>query len=132
MNNCTSIYTNGIPWGDICSNAIGCAMNAQWQLILTAAFGGLVLFVFNMVEHAKRPPEHKWSLRLYCVAFILQMLGLPFLGGTITAIYLANGDKLSCLLAFQVGLTSPWIIQGMISSAMARAAKHEIPLPKGA
>lgn len=45
------------------------------------------------------------------------LLVLPSLGTIVLLIYLANGDKISSVLAFQVGLTSPAIVQSMIIAA---------------
>lgn len=101
-------------------------LQAHPMLILTACFGGLVLFGLKAIEHFNRAPENKLSNGRYAIWLLFLFLVLPSLGGAVIIIYLANGDKISPVLAFQVGLTSPAIVQSMITAAANNLSKQPI------
>jgi hypothetical protein len=92
-------------------------LQAHSMLFFIASFGGLVLFGLKASEHFNRAPENKLSWGRYMIWFIFLLAVLPSLGTGVLLIYLANGDKISPVLAFQVGLTSPAIVQSMIIAA---------------
>lgn len=95
--------------------------------ILIAISGGLVLFAMKVTEHFNRPQQEKLSIPRYAAFFIWIFLGLPVLGGLMTSIYILNGDQISPILAFQVGLTSPAIVQSLIIAAANNTAKQLQP-----
>jgi hypothetical protein len=87
-------------------------------LIVIASFGGLVLFGLKMAEHFNRPLGRKLSRGRYAIFFVFLLLTLPAIGAAIVTIYVINGDKISPVLAFQIGLTSPAIVQSLIIAAV--------------
>ena len=101
-------------------------MAANGPLLSIACFGGVVLFALKMVEHFNRPEQNKLTARRYATAFVFLFLALPILGGAVVAIYLANGDKISPVLAFQVGLTSPAIVQSLIIAAANNLSRQGV------
>lgn len=88
------------------------------MLLCVAGFDGMVLFGLKMVEHFNRKREEKLSRSRYIIYLIFLFLTLPLLGCTVVAIYIINGDKISPVLAFQIGLTSPAIVQSLIIAAV--------------
>ncbi len=77
----------------------------------------MVLFGLKMVEHFNRKREQKLSRSRYIIYMVFLLLTLPLLGSAVVAIYIFNGDKISPVLAFQIGLTSPAIVQSLIIAA---------------
>lgn len=97
------------------------------HLICIALFGSLVLFGLKFTEHFVRAEQDKLPLQRYVVFFIGLLVGLPILGVGVTSVYILNGDKLSPILALQVGLTSPAIVQSLIIAAANNLAKTTAP-----
>lgn len=97
------------------------------HLIVISIFGGIVLFGLKFTEHFMRSEQDKMPIQRYIIFFIGLLIALPFLGAGVTAIYLMNGDKLSPILALQVGLTSPAILQSLIIAAANSLAKNSAP-----
>lgn len=97
------------------------------SIFYIACFGGLVLFALKATEHFNRPIENKHSPGRYAIYVLFLFLTLPVLGGAVVVIYLANGDKISPVLAFQVGLTSPAIVQSLIIAAANNMSKQSMP-----
>jgi len=120
------------------SNAVGTflATNDRWIsllienqfLIFISLLGGIVLFGFKLVEHFNRKPGDKMGHASYAGVFIFLLVTLPSLGALMTSIYIANGDKISPLLAFQVGLTSPAIAQSFMIVAANNIANKPEPV----
>ncbi len=96
------------------------------HLLCIAFFGGLVLFGLKLAEHWNRPNEDKMSLKPYILFHGFLFLTLPILGSAVTAIYIVNGDKISSILSFQIGLTSPAIVQSMVIAAADSARQKPI------
>lgn len=99
------------------------ALLAQWHLLLIAAIGGFILFAFSVAEHFNKSDEDKLGLIRYFGWFLFLFIGLPFLGVVMVGVYVLNGDKLSAILAFQVGLTSPAIVKALMSATANKMAK---------
>jgi len=97
------------------------------HLIVIAVFGGFVLFGLKFAEHFCRRDEDKLPIQRYIVFFIGLLVALPVLGGCVTCVYLMNGDRLSPILALQVGLTSPAILQSLIIAAADTIARNAAP-----
>jgi hypothetical protein len=97
------------------------------DLIVISLFGGLVLFGIKIAEHFMRPDQEKLSLFKYIGFTLFLFFVLPILGAGVTSIYLLNGDKISSILAFQIGLTSPAIVQSLIIAAANNLTKHSTP-----
>jgi len=97
------------------------------HLLLIAIFGGIVLFGLKFTEHFMRSEQDKMPFGRYLVFFFGLLITLPLLGAGVTAIYLLNGDRLSPILALQVGLTSPAIVQSLIIAAANSIAKSAAP-----
>lgn len=97
------------------------------SLLFIACFGGVVLFALKAAEHFNRPLANKLSSGRYAIYALFLFITLPALGGAVVVIYLANGDKISPLLAFQVGLTSPAIVQSLIIAAANNMSKEPLP-----
>lgn len=75
--------------------------------------GGLVLSFYNLIEGAKLPDEEKPTFDIfYWITFIFW----PLLGLLFVHAYILSGIKIDGLIALQVGLTSPLILKGLISS----------------
>lgn len=98
------------------------ALTGQLHLVIVAAIGGVILFAFNLVEHFNRAKEDKLGFARYMAFFVFLFIGLPALGIVMVGVYLLNGDQLSPLLAFQVGLTSPAIVQSFLVAAANKLA----------
>ncbi len=102
------------------------------DLVGIAAFGGAVLFFFKLAEYIHRAPEDQMSILKASIVYFGLFLGLPILGAGMSTIYLVNGSKMGGMLAFQVGLTSPAIVQGVFSLAANKAVKRRVKTPRGA
>ncbi|EJH8725751.1 hypothetical protein ACJX0I_05460 [Enterobacter hormaechei subsp. xiangfangensis] len=102
-------------------------LDSHAATIIVAFFGGLVLFCMKMAQHFSREEKDKLPLARYIWFAISLMITLPLLGAGMTCIYLLNGDKISTLLAFQIGLTSPAIVQSLIIAAANDLAKKASP-----
>jgi hypothetical protein len=100
------------------------ALRPNFHLIVISIFGGLVLFGLKFTEHFMRPEQDKLQVQKYVIFLVGLFLALPFLGAGVRAIYLMNGDKLSPILALQVGLTSPAIVQSLVIAAANSNAKN--------
>jgi lipid-A-disaccharide synthase-like uncharacterized protein len=100
---------------------------ANAHLIAISVFGGYVLFGLKMAEHFMRSAPDKMPLARYVACFTALFVVLPVLGGSMTAIYLMNGDRLSPILALQVGLTSPAIVQSLIIAAAHSMSRSTAP-----
>jgi len=107
-------------------------INQNWHLIFISAFGGFILFIFKVSEHFQKPPEEKLTFFQYIFWVIAIFLLFPILGCGMVTIYLANGDKIGALLSFQVGLTSPAIVQNLMVSAANQRLKRPMILPDDA
>jgi len=92
-------------------------IHQHWPLVVFAALGGGVLVGVKLVEHFRLAPEQKMPIARYCVFALFIILFLPLLGGVVATVYIANGDQISPMLAFQVGLTSPAIVQSLMVAA---------------
>lgn len=103
------------------------ALQPNFHLIVISIFGGIVLFGLKFVEHFMRTEQDKMPIRRYIIFFVGLLITLPLLGAGVTAIYLMNGDKLSPILALQVGLTSPAIVQSLVIAAANSIAKNSAP-----
>jgi hypothetical protein len=102
------------------------------HLVWVSCFGGIVLFGLKVTEYVIRAPEDKSTpLRAFFVHTLL-LICLPVLGAGVSIIYILNGDKMGAVLAFQVGLTSPAIVQSMIIAAANRAASDPVKIKEGA
>lgn len=108
--------------------AIMDVLSSHPDIIMIAFFGGLVLFGVKVSQHFMRSEQDKLSLGRYIGFLISLLLALPFLGAGVTCIYILNGDKISTLLAFQIGLTSPAIVQKLVSAAANNMAQHTTPV----
>lgn len=104
-------------------------LQSNIHLLTISILGGLVLFGLKLAEHFKRDPVDKMSKGRYTVYAIALFFFLPLLALIVTSVYLINGDKISPVLAFQVGLTSPAIAQGMIIAAANTMAKKPADVP---
>lgn len=106
------------------------ALPANAHLIAISVFGGYVLFGLKLAEHFMRAAADKMPMRRYVACFTALFVVLPVLGGSMTAIYLMNGDRLSPILALQVGLTSPAIVQSLIIAAAHSMSKTAAPVAR--
>lgn len=98
------------------------------HLLVIACLGGLILFGLQCAEHYNRPEPDKLHFWKYIRIYVLLLVVLPGLGVIVMSVYLLNGDKISPVLALQIGLTSPAIVQSMIIAAanqMATSARRE-------
>lgn len=96
------------------------------HLIFISFIGGWILWGYKLKLYFDRPVEDRMTS---CRAFFLYFglfLWLPALGGFVSWIYIVNGDKMSALLALQVGLTSPAILHGFISVGANASAANPI------
>lgn len=107
------------------------ALLSQWHLITIAGIGGIILFAFSVVEHFNRSIEDKLSTLRYVVWFLFLLFGLPFLGILMESVYILNGDKLSAMLSFQVGLTSPAIVKALMSETANQLKNSSVTTESG-
>lgn len=107
------------------------ALIDQLHLIIIAGIGGVILFAFSLVEHFNRAEDDKLGFARYMAFFIFLFIGLPALGVIMVGVYLLNGDQLSPLLAFQVGLTSPAIVQSFLVVAADKLAQKGVSASAG-
>ncbi|MBC6401709.1 MAG: hypothetical protein GDA42_11455 [Ekhidna sp.] len=75
--------------------------------------GGLVLNIYNLIESTKLPDVEEPSLDTF---YWLTFFFWPLLGLLFVHVYLLSGMDIDGLIALQVGLTSPLILKGLISS----------------
>lgn len=101
----------------------------NYDLLVVAFIGGFVLFGLKMAAHFMKDPADKMSKLRYAIYLIFLLVCLPLLALIMTSVYIANGDQISPLLAFQVGLTSPAIAQSMIVVAANNMAKSHSNIP---
>jgi cytochrome c oxidase assembly factor CtaG len=100
-------------------------LSSNIHLIIISIFGGLVLFGLKVTEHFMRAEQDKLPIMKYVIFFLGLLIFLPILGAGVTSVYIINGDKLSSILALQVGLTSPAIVQSLIIAAANGMAKRK-------
>lgn len=113
------------------SEAIGLfpdVISSNITLIVVSIFGGLVLSALKISAHFMRDEKDKYPFFRYLAFFLFLIIGLPILGAGMTCVYLMNGDKISPLLALQIGLTSPAIAQSLIIAAANNLAKNTAPV----
>jgi hypothetical protein len=96
---------------------------SQSHLLITGAFGGLILCGTKVAAHFNKLSEDKLSAVRYSGWLLFILIVLPFLGLALVGVYILNGDKLSAVLALQVGLTSPAIITSLMSVTANGMAK---------
>jgi polyferredoxin len=99
--------------------------------ILIAMCGGFILFCIKCGEHFNRKESDKMPISKYLLFLIGIFLFLPISGATVAAVYIMNGDQLSSVLAFQVGLTSPAIIQSFMATAANKMAQNNQEIESG-
>ncbi len=104
---------------------------SQALLLVVALFGGLVLFFLKIAQHFNRRKADKLPPWRYAGYVLFLFVTLPVLGVGVTGIYLANGDRISTILAFQVGLTSPAIVQSLIIAAANNLSRDAVPTVPG-
>ncbi|HDU3764787.1 TPA: hypothetical protein QIZ58_001923 [Klebsiella aerogenes] len=104
------------------------SISAHYDLILVSIIGGLVLSGIKIAEHFLRKETDKLKPIKYFGFFIFFVVVLPILGGIVASVYLMNGDKISPILAFQIGLTSPAIVQSLIIAVANNMAKNATPI----
>lgn len=96
------------------------------HLLFIAFFGGLVLWGLKISEHFMKSEQDKLPIVKYIFFVSALLICLPTLGVGVTSVYILNGDKLSPILALQVGLTSPAIVQSLIIAAANKMAKGSL------
>ncbi|MEB0014480.1 hypothetical protein QN416_23055 [Glaciimonas sp. Cout2] len=94
--------------------------------LIVAGIGGLILYGVTIAEHWNRPPEAKLSSSRYVLWFVAMLIWLLFLAIILTAIYILNGDKMGVMLSFQVGLSSPAIVQNLLAIAANKVVKQGV------
>ncbi|MGR7212952.1 hypothetical protein ACU617_17835 [Klebsiella aerogenes] len=104
------------------------AISSNYGLIVVAIFGGLVLTGLKLSDHFNRDKKDKYPFFQYIAFFLFLIIGLPILGAGMTCVYLLNGDKISPLLALQIGLSSPALAQNLITKAADKLAKSTAPV----
>ena len=103
------------------------SISAHYDLIIVSIIGGFVLSALKIAEHFSRKDSDKLKPIKYFGFFLFVLLGLPVLGGIVAGVYIMNGDKISPILAFQIGLTSPAIVQKLIIAYANNMAKNSSP-----
>ncbi|EPV1412645.1 hypothetical protein VC885_25535 [Citrobacter freundii] len=103
------------------------SISQHYDLIFVSIIGGLILSLLKIAAHFSRNESDKLKPMKYLGFFVFVIFGLPILGGVVTSIYLMNGDKISPILAFQIGLTSPAIVQSLIIAVANNMAKNSSP-----
>ncbi|EBW8988283.1 hypothetical protein BXL21_25210 [Salmonella enterica subsp. enterica serovar Enteritidis] len=110
-----------------------------WQFVLMHAvslvvsfLGGVVLSIIKLVEHFHRDERAKLTWGRYILYAIFCLVLLPFLGSLVTGIYLASGDKIQPVLAFQIGLSSPAMVSRLLSGIAEKQLNTPIPVEAGA
>jgi hypothetical protein len=95
-------------------------------LLIIALIGGFILFCYDaflILNHNKLNIDRA-GYRILVTGLLL--FGLPLLGVIVTGVYLMNGDKISPLLAFQIGLTSPAIVTAGMTIAANKLSDREM------
>lgn len=99
----------------------------SFPLLVIALIGGFILFcyeAFGILNHNKLNIKRA-GYRILVAGLLF--IGLPLLGVAVTGVYLINGDKISPLLAFQIGLTSPALVTAGMTFAANKLSDREIP-----
>jgi hypothetical protein len=94
---------------------------------ILGALGGLILFIWNVVWHWKLPKNKKHPSSRYTQWFVFQLIMLPALGSLIVWVDTTGGSTVGPLLALQVGLTGPKLLE----SIMVGAANKKAGSPTG-
>lgn len=78
---------------------------------MLAAAGGLIMNILKLFEMAKIPKRERHDLKdwIYWVQFIFW----PFVGALLVYVYETSSGELSPILALNVGVSSPLIINAM-------------------
>jgi hypothetical protein len=84
------------------------------DLLCIAAAGGLVLFGYHLAAHFNRKSDQKFIGWRYVAYVLFLLITLPSLALIMAAVYILNGDKMSAMLAFQVGISSPVLAQSLV------------------
>lgn len=104
-------------------------LSQNFYLIIISFIGGVLLAGLKFWEHLSRKEEDKLPLKNYCFFLFFLLFILPLLGSLMTSIYIINGDKLSTILALQIGLSSPAIIQSLlVNTANILSARQPEPI----
>jgi hypothetical protein len=94
-------------------------------IIVVSFLGGFILFGIKLSEHFNRKPTDKHSFMRYLGFTLFIFISLPCLGAIVTSVYLLNGDQIGYILALQLGLTSPAIVQSLVSTAANSMAENQ-------
>ena len=104
-------------------------LTSNLHLLLVALFGGFVLCGVKIAEHFNKPKYNKFPKSLYILWLLGIVVFFPVLGVGMVAIYLIDGAIIGAVLAFQVGLTSPALAQGMMGAIANQQGRKPLDLP---
>lgn len=104
---------------------------ANIPLLVIALAGGFILFCYEVFQIVHYDKLHIQKLRYRLLVGAFLCIGLPVLGAVVAAVYITNGDQISPLLAFQIGLSSPAIATSLMTTAANTLAKGQIPTAPG-
>ena len=91
---------------------------AHLDIVLIAAFGGLMLNVVNLWDDShKAKPDRISKDFLYCSFFVIW----PIVAGILAWIYLLDGSTLRPILALSIGLGAPATLKSLAAAATRKA-----------
>lgn len=88
----------------------------DWTLIAYGVLGGIVGEFYTVAVHRTTPknerPEYLFSLFYWVIGFVWVLVG-----GILVAMYINAGNVINGYLAFNVGITAPLIVEGLVRKA---------------
>lgn len=112
---------------ELCPRLFG-FISLHHEPLLWSCLGGIILSGYSVYVQQNRPVEKKLSFIKSLGYFFLLFSTFPILGMIVSSLYISNGDKLGSILSFQLGLTSPSIIKGMLVSKANKMKDQPIDL----
>lgn len=84
----------------------------DWVAILQGGMGGFALNMMNLFKDQSKPKQQRTSKdAIYFILFFFW----PIAGAGLAYIYICSGYAINGLLAFNIGLSAPVILQNMMS-----------------
>lgn len=91
--------------------------------ILISFIGGLVLSFLNLLDDQNKIPSERIPKDyLFFIAFVFW----PLISGFLTFLYIDSGNEINSFLAFHIGISSPLILQTLVSKAALAGAQNSI------
>ena len=106
----------------VSNDVLSSADEMKSTIIAAAALGGLCLFIFKVIAYYKEEFNHDIMSKehlLVVIIILITLIGLPILGVAFAGMY----GITNIIAAWQIGLTTPLIIESVYLASAERARK---------